>query len=195
MRNENVKIFSNIKDLRKLLRLTQKEFATLLGVSQVYISHIETYRRPLKLDLAEQIANELYSIVGKVFHVEMNKNQSLDTDWELLHLITPDYIHVEHEASKFSQDIQYKLFERMVEKRKLDLEIDYMLKKGQEPSKEEMEDYCMPYESIEPLKSIVNYMLRMKSSKVMLEKLKSDLQKDADLSSIKSGKGLKYLRG
>jgi len=195
MKKKNeMKKFSNIKDLRKLLRLTQGEFAELLGVSQVYISQIENYNKHLKPDLAEKTAKELINIVGVIFHIEVNRDQSFDPLWELIEFITPYQIRVEHEASRYSSDMQNKLYRRMVESRKLDLEIDYILENGKEPIQNEMSNYVLTYDSIEPIKDIINYTLELKSSKEVLDKLKTDLQKESVVSSLKSGKGFKRTR-
>lgn len=188
MRKYENEFFSNIKDLRKLIGLTQKELAALLGVSQAYTSQIEKYQKPFNTELAKKLANELSNIVGSVFHAEMNSNQNFCPNWELLYLITPYDIEVGHTASEFPLELQKQLYDRIVEGRKISLEVEYILKYGKEPSWEEIAEYDIPpYDCGDCTKTVLKEMLKLESSKEILSKLKSDLQKESIVSNFKSG--------
>jgi transcriptional regulator with XRE-family HTH domain len=52
-----MKSWTKIRDIRKNLGLTQKEFAEMLGVTQNHLSNIEKGDRGLTLEMAEKICD------------------------------------------------------------------------------------------------------------------------------------------
>lgn len=50
---------NRLKELRKAKRLTQEEFAKIVGISQSYVSDIEKGKRDMDFTLAERFAKAL----------------------------------------------------------------------------------------------------------------------------------------
>ncbi len=179
-------IFKNIRVYRKLLGFTQEEFALMLGISQIYLSHIETNRKPLLEDIADSIAHVLNSIVASIVYHEANLKNADEPDPNLLDKKNPESLRVGHNISKYSPEVQYKALEKMNVILINQYQLDYMLECGKEPPEEVSHSIGQQLISAESPEIIINEVLKLSSSKEVLKAKKAGAKQEVKLRNMKA---------
>ncbi len=178
-------IFKNISVYRKLLGFTQEEFALMVGISQIYLSHIETYRKPLLENIAVSIADVLNSIVANILYHEANLKNAYEPDPNLLDKINSESLRVGHNISKYSPELQDKALEKMNEILINRYQLDYMLERGKEPPEAVSHSIGQQLKSAESPEIIINEILKLSCSKEILKAKKADAKKEVKLRNMK----------
>ena len=129
----------NIKELRQLIGLNQEEFASLAGISAVYLSQIENARRPLTDDAAEAIASGISKIVSSD-NIQFN--------------IDPEELRIGHIASFYDENIQDRIIELLEDIEAKKYELSYIMEEGREPSEDIKRDYIYGMVGV-PIESII----------------------------------------
>ncbi|WP_143277885.1 helix-turn-helix domain-containing protein, partial [Brachyspira sp. G79] len=90
----------NLKDIReKILKLTQSQFAKMLGVRQDYISRLERNANNITLDLLDKLAENTGLSIDEL--TKYKKNSFEDEDFDLYN----DLINIQNIADKLSEEI------------------------------------------------------------------------------------------
>ena len=97
---------NRVKKVRKILKMSQKDFANLLGVTQGYISDLERAGRKISRDLLENIANCYYQKTKKV----------LSLDWLLMGMGEPDLSSDKKPTRIVELEAQIELLKSMIKK-------------------------------------------------------------------------------
>ncbi len=178
-------MFNNVSVYRKMLRFTQDEFALMIGISQVYLSHIEVYRKPLLDDMAGSIAEKLNSIVGDIIYHEANIKDADEPDINLLDKIKPDVIRIGHNISKYSTEVQEKAYNKMIEISIANYEMEYMLETGKEPPEENLLNIEKEIRIVDSPEEIITKVLKYNSSEEILKGIKEKAKKEIKLRNMK----------
>lgn len=184
-------IFKNISVYRKLLGFTQEEFSFMIGISQIYLSHIETYRKPLTNDIADKIAQVVSLIVEEVAYHEANLKNAEEPDLNVLDVISTELIRIGHDVGKYSPEIQDKVLKLLVEITVNRAKLEYMLETGQEPPESDLLNDTQEHKqklkkSAEASEIIIKKMLKLSSSKEVLKSKKEEAKKKIKLRGMKS---------
>ena len=90
----------NLKDIReKILKLTQSQFAKMLGVRQDYISRLERNANNITLDLLDKLAENTGLSIDEL--TKYKKNSFEDEDFDLYN----DLLNIQNIADKLSEEI------------------------------------------------------------------------------------------
>ena len=90
----------NLKDIReKILKLTQSQFAKMLGVRQDYISRLERNANNITLDLLDKLAENTGLSIDEL--TKYKKNSFEDEDFDLYN----ELLNIQNIANKLSEEI------------------------------------------------------------------------------------------
>lgn len=178
-------IFKNISTYRKMLGLTQEEFAFMIGFSQVYLSHVEVYRKPLLEDMANSIAHVLNKIVSDIVYHEANLKNADEPDADLLQEINPELLRIGHSSSKFPSELHDEVLKLISEGQINKYKLEYMLEHGEKPPEVDLVTVEKKLKGVKTPEIIIRDVMKLSSSKEVLEAIKKEAKKKVKLRNMK----------
>ena len=178
-------IFNNISTYRKMVGLTQEEFALMIGFSQEYLSHVEVHRKPLLEDMADSIAHVLNKIVSDIVYHEANLKNADEPDADLLQEINPELLRIGHNISKYPSELHDEVLKLISEDKINKYKLDYMLEHGEKPSDTDLVTVEEKLEGMKTPEMIIRDVLKLSCNKEVLEAIKKEAKKKVKLKNMK----------